>query len=177
MLALRDSSFIINTLLLLILEPFSPLHHSLSSCLLVQLGLSVCLLEPLAIFWPKLQLSEIPVSAIHFCQNSQQSNCSIVEMRCCQMSPQLYHLSTSKSFFRAVGPNNPIEGFILVPCCSLKATLQHCLVSQADIYMGLISWKRAMIMVDRLSLSASLLVLPATPGVSNRGAVLVRRWR
>ena len=84
MLALRDSSFIINTLLLLILEPFSPLHHSLSSCLLVQLGLSVCLLEPLAIFWPKLQLSEIPVSAIHFCQNSQQSNCSIVEMRCCQ---------------------------------------------------------------------------------------------
>ena len=134
MLALRDSSFIINTLLLLILEPFSPLHHSLSSCLLVQLGLSVCFLEPLAIFWPKLQLSEIPVSAIHFCQNSQQSNCSIVEMRCCQMSPQLYHLSTSKSFFRAVGPNNPIEGFILVPCCSLKATLQHCLVSQADIY-------------------------------------------
>ena len=50
------------------------------------------------------------------------------------MSTQLYHLSTSKSFFMVVGPNNPIEGFILVPCCSLKATLQHCLVSQADIY-------------------------------------------
>ena len=32
--------------------------------------------------------------------------------------------------------------------------------------MGLISWKIALIMVDRLSLSASLLVLPATPGVS-----------